>query len=168
MAILWVGALGICALVPGLTAAATDSLPAPEGAVPLATDVALHDGGVLIGQVKDSGGVAQAAVRVSLQTAQGEEVFTAVTNQQGEFQMQGVRPGVYQVVTPHARGLYRLWAPDTAPMSAKPVALVVGATVRGSLGDTILEHPLITAAVVCGVATAITLPIVLTSQHKSS
>jgi hypothetical protein len=168
MAVLWVAALGICVLLPGLTAVAADSLPAPEGAVPLATDVALHDGGALIGQVKDSGGLAQAAVRVSLQDAQGQEVFTAVTDQQGEFQVQGVRPGVYQIVTPHARGMYRLWAPGTAPMSAKPVVLLVGDTVRGSLGETIVDHPLITAAVVVGVATAITLPIVLTNQHKSS
>jgi exosome complex RNA-binding protein Csl4 len=132
----------------------------------MATDVALQ-GGVLVGQVSDSNGVAQAAVPVSLQTVQGDEVFATVTDQQGIFHVQNVRPGVYQIVTPQARRLYRLWASGTAPMSAKPAAMVVGDTVRGSLGGTISTHPVLTAVVVCGVATAIAVPVALTLKHKS-
>jgi hypothetical protein len=167
MAVVWAAALGMCLPAPALTYAA-DTLPAPEGAVPAVTDVALADGGVLVGQVSDSSGVAQAAVRVSFQTPQGQELFAMVTDQQGAFRAQGVRPGVYQIVTPQARGFYRLWAPGTAPASAKPAALVVGNTVRGALGDTIVAHPFITAAVVAGVATAIAVPLALTNKHKSS
>ena len=93
---------------PGLTYAAVGSLPAPEGCSLVVTDVALHDGGVLAGQVSDSNGVPQADVRVSLQDTQSQEVAAGVTDQQGAFRVQGVRPGVYQIVTPQARGFYRL------------------------------------------------------------
>lgn len=166
-AIVWAAAFGVWLAAPCLTYAAGDSLPAPEGAVPMATDVALLDGGVLVGQVSDSNGAAQAAVPVSLQTLQSQEIAATVTDQQGIFRVQGVRPGVYQIVTPQARRLFRLWASGTAPMSAKPGAMVVGDTVRGSLGGTISTHPVLTAVVVCGVATAIAVPLALTLKHKS-
>ena len=166
--VVWAAALGTCFSTPGLVYGATASLPAPEGSSPVVTDVALHDGGVLAGQVSDSNGTVQTAVRVSLQNTQSQEIATGVTDQQGAFRVRGVRPGVYQIVTPQARGFYRLWAPGTAPASARPTAMVVGDTVRGGVGDWASAHPVATVLVIGGVAAAIAVPLALTNNHKSN
>ncbi len=131
VSILWLGLAGLCLPTTGW-AADTNVLPPPQ-----ISDVALRDGGVLVGQMVNGQNVPQSGIRVSLQDTQNREVAAVVTDRQGGFAISGVRSGVYQLVTPQGRQVYRIWSPGMAPPSAQQGVLIVapGQTVRGQLGD---------------------------------
>lgn len=162
MAILSLVLAGTC-LTSVVRAADANSLPAPQIA-----DVALRDGGTLVGQMVDGQNIPKTNIRVALQDAQNHEVAAATTNQQGYFTMSGLRSGVYQVVTPQGRQVYRLWQPGMAPPSAQSGILLVadGNTVRGVAGNgtlkTLLTNPLVIGGVV---ATAVAVPVALSNNH---
>jgi len=125
--------LGFCMPQPLLAAIQGDQSPA-------VTDVTLHDGpqgNVLIGQVQDQQGVAQASIPVALYGS-GKKLAEAQTDRNGYFAFSGLRGGVYQVTAAEGAGAYRAWTPGTAPPSAQPGALVVSGTdlARGQ------HHPL--------------------------
>jgi hypothetical protein len=132
-----------------------------------ATDIALRQGGLLVGQVVDRQGVPQANQTVSIQYGPHEVVRT-VTDQNGTFAAQGLRGGQYQLVTHEGISVCRLWAANTAPPAARPAALVVtgNQVVRGQWGAGPLHgtmgwvkaHPYITAGVI---AAAIAIPLAL-------
>jgi hypothetical protein len=129
------------------------------------TDVALRPGGLLVGQVVDQQGTAKAGAVVSVKYAEHEVVRTT-TDANGVFAAQGLRGGQYQLETEDGISVCRLWAPNTAPPSARPAALVVSGNhaVRGQWGggsmhqwiDWVKAHPYITAGVV---VTAIAVPL---------
>jgi hypothetical protein len=131
------------------------------------SDVALRPGGILVGQVVDQQGVVKPGAVVSVQYSDYEVVRTT-TDSNGVFAAQGMRGGQYQLVTEDGVSVCRLWAPDTAPPSARPAALVVSGNkvVRGQWGggpvhqwvDWVKAHPYITAGVI---ATAIAVPLAL-------
>ena len=150
-------------------------------------DVALRAGGLLVGQVIDPQGVAKPGTSVSVQFS-GTEVVRTTTDANGIFAAQGLRGGQYQLVTPDGIRVCRLWAPDTAPPSAHPAALVVsgGDVVRGqgqgppcgnecapaqrggpmnSWVGWIKAHPYITAGTV---AAAIAIPLALADDDNDS
>ncbi len=137
-------------------------------------DVALADGGVLTGQVVDTAGKPQAMAPVALQTG-GQEIARVTTDTEGQFRVASLKGGVYQVSTNGNSGVYRFWAPRTAPpASLKGLNMVSGnQIVRGqmgggplaSMGQWIAEHPIITAA---GIATAIAVPIALSDDDDPS
>jgi hypothetical protein len=137
--------------------------PAP---VPPITDVALRDGGTLVGQIVNAQNIAQAKTRVSVQNPQNQEIAAAVTDQQGNFAIQGLRGGVYQIVTPQTRGVYRLWMPGMAPPAAQQGVLLVSSddAIRGAAPGPggglkgFLTNPLVIGA---AVATAIAVPIAI-------
>jgi hypothetical protein len=95
-----------------------------------------------------------------------------VTNAEGAFSAAGLKGGVYELSTPTSRGVYRLWAPRTAPPAARQGVMLVSGpeTVLGQYGPPpsqgpfgtamgwISEHPFITAGIV---ATAIAVPLAL-------
>ncbi|MEX0612737.1 MAG: carboxypeptidase-like regulatory domain-containing protein [Pirellulales bacterium] len=154
----------------GTLAAAVASLgmmlpPPTFAAVPIAptSDVALRAGGLLVGQVIDAQGVAQAKKVVSIRQGKHEVVRTT-TDKNGVFAAQGLRGGQYDVVTQDGGCTCRLWAADTAPPAARQAALVVsgGDVVRGQFGPAnswvawIKAHPYITAGTV---AAAVAVPI---------
>ena len=145
----------LCLLTTGWAAGAT-ALPAPQIA-----DVALRDGGVLVGQMVNGQNAPQSGVRVSLQDVQNREVAAAVTDHQGSFAISGVRGGVYQVVTSQSRQVYRVWSPGIAPPSAQQGVLLVtpGQTVRGVLGDGTGIGPWGGALIGAGIATAVAVPV---------
>jgi hypothetical protein len=136
-------------------------------------DVALRTDGLLVGQVIDQQGVAKAGMPVSIQFA-GKEVAKTTTDANGVFAAKGLRGGQYQFVTPTGASVCRLWAPNTAPPSARPGALVVsGNEVLRAQGPDcscqsggpmhawvgwVKTHPYITAGTV---AAAIAIPIAL-------
>ena len=148
---------GLCLPAAGWAANAS-VLPPPQIA-----DVALRDGGVLAGQIVNGQNAPQSGIRVSLQDTQNREVAAAVTDRQGAFAISGVRGGVYQLVTPQGRQIYRVWSPGMAPPSAQQGVLLVapGETVRGQDGDGLLgAHPGAVGALIgAGVATAIAVPV---------
>jgi len=95
-------------------------------------DVELDSQGVLSGIVVDAEGHPMASVPVSLRF-QGREVARTVTDAAGNFRVAGLRGGVYEIMAGASRGVYRIWAPGTAPPTANSGKIVVlrGQTVRG-------------------------------------
>jgi hypothetical protein len=93
-------------------------------------DVALGEGGVLVGQVVDAQGAAIRGLPVSIRSG-GREVLQATTDANGHFAAPGLKGGVYEVAAAEHHGLYRLWAPKTAPPAAnRGIMAVIGDAVR--------------------------------------
>jgi hypothetical protein len=145
-------------ILPPTTMAAAPTAPATTG-----TDIALREGGLLVGQVIDAQGVAKANAPVSIRFA-NHEVVSTTTDRNGVFAAKGLRGGQYQLLTNDGASTCRLWAADTAPPSARPAALVVSGDVirgQGPVNNWVTwmkAHPYITAGTI---ATAIAVPVVL-------
>lgn len=143
--------------LPTAALSAEPARPAASG-----VDIALSDGGLFVGQVVDAQGARLAKAEVSIRY-QGKEVVRTVTDENGVFAAKGLRGGQYDVVTAEHAAPMRLWAPDTAPPSARTAALIVTGTdvVNGQYGgggvlSWVQAHPLIVAGVVvAAVATPI-------------
>jgi hypothetical protein len=140
---------------------------------PPSQDVALGPGGLIVGQVVNPQGEVQRAAVVSIQHDQFEVVRT-ITDDNGMFAAQGLRGGTYQIVTEQSQGVYRLWAPETAPPAAHQSAMVVTNPdiVRGQWGshgfgygygwlDWMRAHPYLTAGII---ASAIAIPVALAAN----
>ena len=150
--------LGFC--LPGPLLAA-----GPQG--PVATDVALEKGGVLVGQVVDNHGTGVGGAQVSVRQG-SKDPIAAKTGPDGHFTVKGLRGGVYQLAAADGHGVYRLWSAGTAPPAAIHEAVLVAGNdvVRGQdepgAWKTFLTNPLVIAAVV---ATAIAVPVALHNSH---
>ena len=166
--------IGSMALLPAQQVLAAS--PAGPGhpdrvtAAPPVRDVSLHAGGVLRGQVVDKQGqpctgVPIAVIKVGVTT---EQPVGSQTDSQGRFQLQGLSAGVYQVATTEGGTLCRLWAPNAAPPSAVPAALVVQGQgpVRGSFGSLGNIGPLGWALIGLGIAAAIAIPLALQKNNN--
>lgn len=108
VALLGLALAGLCLPTTAWTADVR-VLPAP----PIG-DVSLRNDGMLVGQMVNGQNAPQSGIRVSLQDMQNREVAAAVTDRQGAFAISGVRGGVYQLVTPQDRQVYRIWSPGMA------------------------------------------------------
>ncbi len=140
----------------------------PSPASPI-VDVALREGGLLVGQVVDEQGVGLGNVPVSLRY-QDRELAAGKTNPDGTFGFKGLRGGVYQIVADQGHGVYRVWAEGTAPPAAQEGALVVSGdpVVRGQARSgfvAFITNPLVIAGVV---ATAIAVPVAIHNSKHSS
>jgi hypothetical protein len=112
-------------LSPQMVLAADPSSPnIARPAASVISDVALHDNGVLVGQVVNKQGVPQSGTLVRV-VYQGEPVATAQADKDGRFSVSGLRGGVHTVETADSGGIYRLWAPRTAPPAAASGILLV-------------------------------------------
>ena len=152
---------GLCLPQPLLAAGATAKR------APIVSDVALANGGVLIGQVVNPQGHSIAKVPVSLRDEQ-REIAKTETDKNGYFAVRGLRGGVYQIVAAEGQGTYRIWTPGSSPPSAQKGALVVAGseTVRGQLGGPLsfwLSNPWVVAGVV---ATAATVPVAIHNSDR--
>ena len=145
-----VAVLGICLPQPLLA-----STPAKQS--PVVVDVALGQGGVLLGQVVDPSGAPKPNVPVSLKL-RDRELAKAKTDAKGYFAFSGLRGAVYQVVAAKGVGSYRAWAERTAPRTAEKGALVVSGqdVVRGQQLKYWLANPWVVAGIV---ATAVAVPV---------
>ncbi|MEX0642393.1 MAG: carboxypeptidase-like regulatory domain-containing protein [Pirellulales bacterium] len=166
-------------LLPPTAFAAQPGQPLlPQQPQPLfrTSDVALRQGGMLVGQVVNQAGAPQAGTVVSVRYADREVVQTT-TDENGVFAAQGLRGGQYQLATKYGQSICRLWAADTAPPSAQQAALIVadenivrgqfGYPGNGPVGDWVewmKTHPYLTAGVV---AAAIAIPIALSDDFSS-
>jgi hypothetical protein len=133
-------------------------------------DIALQDRGILAGTVLNQNGAPCGAVPVTV-SRQGEIVARTETNASGQFAVPGLSGGLYEVQTPIASNVYRLWAPRTAPPAAQALALITpnDAVVRAQLhngGSALgwLANPWVLAAVV---AAAIAIPLALDDDDAS-
>lgn len=146
-------------------------LVSPLSAAPIGemtpSDVVLQEGNVLIGQVVDAQGVSQPETTVTIANHQAE-VASVKTDEAGRFSVSGLQGGVYRVAIGQQQGIYRVWAPNTAPpVAQKSVMMVVGQdVVRGQYGYTpgpftsmaqwCADHPIFCAA---AIGAAIAIPI---------
>jgi hypothetical protein len=172
----WVAAAAIVTQPQLLLAAEMNQPVAPRSAAVAVApqDVALAEGGVLTGQVVNTAGKPQAMAPVSLSTG-GKEIARATTDAKGQFRVASLKGGVYQVATNGNQGVYRFWAPRTAPPSSLSGLNMVSGdqVVRGqmgggplaSAGQWIAEHPIITAG---AIATAIAVPLALDDDDDPS
>jgi hypothetical protein len=87
-------------------------------------DIALANGGELRGQVVNPQGLPVADSAVSVQSM-GVEVATAKTDADGQFVVHGLRGGSYSIQVGADGGVYRVWAPQTAPQGANQRVLIV-------------------------------------------
>jgi hypothetical protein len=158
-AVVSLATVGVC--VPQLAFAQTTTPPAPA-----VVDIAMADGGTLHGQVVDLRGGSVAAMPVSVR-AQNQEIARATTTSEGQFAVQGLRGGVYQVAAGEGQGVYRLWTADAAPPSAQKGAIVYTQNPGESSGTfkMLLTNPIVIAGLV---ATAIAVPVALANAHHSS
>lgn len=86
-------------------------------------DVAMKAGTVR-GQVLNAEGIALDGTIVSIRQGK-KEVARTITDKNGKFTVKNLRSGVYQVVAGKNQSVYRFWAEDIAPPSAKnSVAMV--------------------------------------------
>lgn len=134
---------------------------------PVILDVALRDGGVLVGQVVNEQGAAEVGVPVSIRS-QDRELAIARTGKEGYFAFKGLRGGVYQLVADRGHGVYRVWSPGTAPPAAQEGALLVNSdqVVRGQAAGpgfrTFITNPLVIAGIV---AAAVAIPVAIHNSH---
>ncbi len=142
--------------LPGQATASKDA--------PVIRDIALREGGLLVGQIVTTEGTAAAKVSVSLQQ-DGTELVRTATDANGLYAIKGLRGGVYHVVSGKTVDTYRLWAPGTAPPAAKDAAMLVegGAVVRGELGS-LIRNPWVLTAII---ATAIAVPIAVSNSGSA-
>ena len=138
-------------------------------------DVALRQGGVLLGQIVDAKGVSIAKTQVTLFSG-GKEVARTQSDSAGRFAVKGLKGGVYQVASSNNRGIYRLWSAQTAPPSAQRGMMLVsdadlalgqsgsGGTFSG-IANWVSQHPIMTAA---AVGAAIAIPIAVDNNNSPS
>ncbi|MDP6447756.1 MAG: hypothetical protein QF805_28420 [Pirellulaceae bacterium] len=98
-------------------------------------DVALKDGGMLVGAVLNPAGKPQANVAVHCISG-GKVVATAKSDDRGRFAFNQLRGGVLQLQSSESVALVRVWAPRTAPPNAQQGVMLVhgGELVRGQEG----------------------------------
>jgi len=141
----------------------------PSGKAPALIDVALMDGGLLVGQVVNAQGTVLKDTPVSVHR-QGQEIAKARTDERGYFAVRGLGGGIYEVRAAEGQGIYRLWAPGQAPPAAQKGVLVVAGRdmVRGQ--GPLLGHlgmccgsPLFIAGVV---AASIAVPVAVHNSER--
>ena len=148
----------------------SENIASQQASPRLIRDVALAQGGTLRGQLVDSNGQSLELTEVKL-VQNNRIVASTHTDAQGTFQLDGLRGGVYQVHTDLPVGVFRLWAPQTAPPAAQASVLVIDGnqTIRGQKplrGRLIswLTNPWLIAS---GVAAAIAIPLALDDEDAS-
>ena len=161
----WMAA-GLATVGMMMPTAALAEVPAQA---PVVLDVALRDGGVLVGQMVDRHGATLAAQPVAL-VYDGEVIVRAQTDERGVFAVQGLRGGEYHVATAAGVVPARLWAANTAPPTARSAALIVSddAVVNGQSSGGIISwvsaHPF---AATAGVAALVAIPVAVADDDNS-
>lgn len=141
------------------------------------TDISLGPGGRLVGRLASEDGTAQANAPLAL-LSRGQIVARSQADPQGRFAVDGLGGGLYEIAAPGSRCAVRLWAPGTAPPSAKPDITLTASPllVRGqySPGPMVrfiefTKYPLANPLVFAGIATtAIAVPVAIHNRNKDS
>ena len=160
-------AMSVLGLMMGQLAHAAGPVTANRGTTVASTsvlDIALQQDGVLRGQLTNVQGAGEANQQVAL-VKDGQTIANSKTDAKGNFALQGVEAGVYELQTATSRNVCRVWAPNTAPPSAKQAALLVSGSdiVRGEIAG-LLANPWVLGAIV---AVAIAVPLALDDDDAS-
>jgi len=95
-------------------------------------DVALSNG-QLTGKVVDTQGKTLNGVKISA-SLNGQVVAASISNEKGEYTLEGLQTGLYEIQFNEESGNVRLWSEGAIPPSAKSDLLIVsGLTERGQL-----------------------------------
>ena len=119
-------------------------------------DVALNPGGQLSGQLLDSNGSPVIGSKIQL-LQNGKTVATATTNRSGQFAVDGLHAGIYQINSNQTAGIYRVWTAEGAPPVADSRVLLCedGRVVRAQRGNVknmlLIGGLIVTAGVIGGV-----------------
>lgn len=128
-----VGMACLCAMIPqSIMAAGTAKTPSePKQKV---VDIALGEGGLFAGRAVDNHGVPVEGAVVVIRS-EAEEVARTITDKDGVYTVDNMRGGFYLVSAGQGAGMFRLWAPGTAPPAALNSATVVSKNhaVRGQV-----------------------------------
>ncbi len=113
-------------------AGAAEPARTPKTAILRIPDVEMHQVGAVQGTFVNGQGKPVEGAKVALRQ-RGKVVATTDTNKGGKFQFQNLRGGTYEIATVRGNAAFRLWAPKTAPPSARTGVLIVAqeGTVRG-------------------------------------
>jgi hypothetical protein len=168
----WGAAFVACTMM--IVSPVASAAPANTDRIDAATtmDVALGEGGLLVGQVMDRQGVAQADSEVVV-FAGDRVVVRTTTDENGVFAAAGMRGGTYQVATRQGASSIRAWAPDTAPPSAREGSLIIvgDEVVRGQITDSprwvwewCKQHPWLCTI---GALTAVAVPLAIAADDDT-
>jgi len=151
--------LGLAVMEFGLPWSAYGEGPATTPQ-PRIVDVALGEGGLLLGQVVDPQGLPMAKAAVSVQTLD-REIASAATDGNGYFAVRGLRGGTYRLTAVQGTGLYRFWAPGTAPQTSQRGALLVAGQdlARGNDGSRLRAFMSSPAAITAGIIAGVGVPV---------
>jgi hypothetical protein len=166
----WLAICGMCmpaSVTFGVEATQRGSVsPSAARSATTIRDVALAQGGLLVGQILDEQMKPVPGAKIAIQT----EGFTAAateTDADGVFAVAGLRGGVHQVVTEQSIQDCRLWAAGTAPPRAGSHLRLIpsqGTVVRGHWGPPpeptwkrLATNPFVIGGVV---ATAVAVPVI--------
>jgi hypothetical protein len=136
-------------------------------------DVALQDNSSLLGQVTSDQGQPLAGTPVLIMQ-RGKEIARVSTDQNGDFAVQNLHGGIYQVVSIGQQGVFRLWAPHTAPPVARQALAFQADHVIRAQGEAntftkftswVKNHPLMTGGII---ATAIAIPFLIDNDDDDS
>jgi hypothetical protein len=136
-------------------------------------DVALQDNGSLVGQVTTDQGQPLAGTPVLIMQ-RGKEIARVSTDQHGAFAVQDLHGGVYQVASVGQQGVFRLWAPHTAPPVARQgLAFQADRVVRAQGGAStfskftgwVKNHPIMIGGII---AAAIAIPLAIDNADDDS
>jgi hypothetical protein len=154
-------ALICCLVVAGLllfqpSSFGSDELTKKSGSFTSARpirDIRMRDGGMVLFHVLDAAGspVPGQVVTVSYQ---GNTVATALSNEVGQIQVNGLRPGIHVLASGHAGLPLRFWNAQVAPPSAasSTAIVVTQPIVRGQYGAPMIGPGMLaTGAAVAGV-----------------
>ena len=145
--------------------------PTPPGHLrPRAVDISLSQNGVFSGKVVDAQARPVEKAEILFRQS-GKQVAKVSTSRNGDFDVTGLTPGVYQIVVLPDRTLtVRVWNKRSAPPVARPELLIVigDDTIRGQrrIGELL---PLENTVVVGGmVAAAIAIPIAIANSSDDT
>lgn len=129
-----VGLTCIGVILPGSVLEGAQPASRTSRGMPLVSDLELGPKGSLRGFVVNVHGVPIARAPVVVRNADREVARTS-TDLLGQFSVDGLRGGIYQVGTGRYARQFRTWVARTAPPRAKQIALIVvgGDVVRGQM-----------------------------------
>lgn len=92
---------------------------------PVVLDVALTEGGTLVGRVLDAQGIPLAKTKVEVINPQ-DQAMSVQTDEAGRFTVSGLsQGGMFRVSAAGNQRIYRVWMPGTAPPGAVSQVVIV-------------------------------------------
>jgi hypothetical protein len=126
--------LVLLTLVPQIALAAKPQVAADKP-MPMLTDIALQKGGILVGRLTGKKGELRDKQKIVIRK-DNKLVAEVITGKNGQFTVEGLQGGIYEIASNQGAGSFRAWAEGTSPPSAKQFAVLVDSdeVVRGQWG----------------------------------